>query len=84
MGAVFLIVVDVHSKLTEVHLMLQITASKTIDLLKMFSMYSLPEEVVTKHGPQFVSEEFSAFMKMYGIMHNWCAPYHLSSMQKPS
>ena len=34
---------------------------------------------MTDNGPQFVADEFATFMKMNGIKHIRCAPYHPSS-----
>ena len=34
---------------------------------------------MTDIGPQFVADEFATFMKMNGIKHIRCAPYHPSS-----
>ena len=45
----------------------------------LFSSYGLPEEVVSDNGPQFVSHEFSNFMKMNGIKHTLTPPYHPAS-----
>ena len=43
------------------------TAEATIcELRQLFSCYCLPEQVVSDNGPQFVSEEFKAFLKVMG------------------
>ena len=56
------------------------TSEKTIDMLRqIFSAYGLPEQLVSYNGPQFISEEFSNFMKQTGIRHVKCAPYHPAS-----
>jgi len=56
------------------------TTQKTITKLrKLFAAYGLPEQLVSDNGPQFVSDEFATFMKMNGIKHIRCAPYHPSS-----
>ena len=56
------------------------TATKTIELLHViFARFGLPEQVVTDNGPQFVSEDFSHFLKSNGIKHIRCAPYHPAS-----
>jgi len=40
------------------------TAQKTItELTKLFSLYGLPQQVVTDNGPQFMASEFDTFMK---------------------
>ena len=56
------------------------TAGRTIvELRRLFSSYGLPEQLVSDNSPQFVSDEFSTFMKMNGIKHIRCSPYHPSS-----
>ena len=56
------------------------TAQKTIiELRRIFAANGLPEQVVTDSGPQFVTDEFATFMKMNGIKHIRCVPYHPSS-----
>ena len=79
-GRNFFIVVDAHSKWHEVFEMTSTTAAKTIGVLRyLFSSHGLPEQVVSDNGPQFISEEFSTFMKSNAIKHIRCAPYHPSS-----
>ena len=53
------------------------TVTKTIEVLRqMFSVYGLPEQIVSDNGPQFTAEEFAVFLKINGIKHNRSAPYH--------
>ena len=78
-GQMFLIVVDSHSKWPEVVAMKKTTAEATIsELRRLFSCYGLPEQVVSDNGPQFVSEEFQAFLNGNGVKHIRCYPYHPS------
>ena len=80
LGKNFLVVVDAHSKWAEVIEMSSTTSSKTIvELRKLFSAYGLPEQIVSDNGPQFVAEEFATFLKLNGIRHIRCSPYHPSS-----
>ena len=80
LGKMFLIVVDAYSKWPEVVEMTSTEAPKTIcELRKIFAANGLPEQLVSDNGPQFVSSDFAAFMKMNGIKHIRCAPYHPSS-----
>ncbi|XP_022795607.1 uncharacterized protein K02A2.6-like [Stylophora pistillata] len=73
----FLVVVDSHSKWIEVKHMTSTTADKTIDELRLiFAEHGLPEELVSDNGPQFVSHEFSEFMRKNGIKHTLVPPYH--------
>ena len=67
------------SKWGEVQEMSSTTTFKTSEVLhKLFAAYGLPQQV-TDNGLQFVSKEFSEFMKANGIKHSRCSPYHLSS-----
>ena len=76
----FLVVVDAHSKWPEVFEMQSTSTAKTIAVLRhLFAAYSLPEQVVSDNGPQFIAEEFKSFMKQNGVKHIHCAPYHPSS-----
>jgi transposase InsO family protein len=76
----FLIAVDAHSKWPDVIIMKETTANKTIVALRnMFASFAIPEQLVTDNGPQFVSEEFAQFVKLNGIKHIRCAPYHPAS-----
>ena len=80
MNRTFLIVIDAHSKWPEVIEMNSTTAQQTIvELRKLFAAYGLPEQLVSENGPQFLSEDFATFVKMNGIKHIRCSPYHLSS-----
>ena len=55
------------------------TAVRTIEVLcQLFAAYGLPQ-MVTDNGPQFVSEEFAAFLRINGIKHTRSAPYHPAS-----
>ena len=66
----FLIGIDSYSKWLEVKHMTSTTSQRTIAVLRdLFSSYGLPEEVVSDNGPQFVSHDFTNFMKMNGIKH---------------
>ena len=76
-NSMFLVVVDAHSKWPEVIPMSSTTTSKTIEVLRdLFARFGIPEQIVSDNGPQFVSEEFQAFIKSNGIRHITSAPYH--------
>ena len=76
-GAMFLVAVDAYSKWPQVFVMPSTTVTKTIEALRqMFSMYGLPEHIVSDNGPQFTAEEFAVFTKTNGIRHTRSAPYH--------
>ncbi|KAL9966705.1 hypothetical protein ACROYT_G024821 [Oculina patagonica] len=77
LGTMFLIAVDAHSKWPEVIPMTTTTASRTIEeLRKLFATHGLPEQLVSDNGPQFIADEFEAFMRSNGIKHIKSAPYH--------
>ena len=79
-GHYYLILVDAHSKWPEVIHMTSTTSSATIrELRKIFTTFGLPEQLVSDNGPQFVSAEFSQFLKGNSIKHIKSAPYHPST-----
>ena len=56
----WLILIDACSKWPEIHAMSSTTAQATIhQLCKIFSAHSLPEQLITNNGPQFVAEKFA-------------------------
>ena len=60
--------------------MKETTATKTIEILcVIFARFGLPKQVTMDNCPQFVSEDFSHFLKSNGIKHILCAPYQQSS-----
>lgn len=76
----FLVVVDAHSKWMDVALMRSTTAEKTISVLSwMFARNGFPREIVSDNGPQFIAEEFRAFLYQNGIKQTLTAPYHPAS-----
>ena len=80
LNRMFLIIVDTHSKWPEVVEMKTTTAVQTIvELHKVFSVYGIPEQIVSDNGPQFVSAEFGEFCKVNDIKHIRVSPYHPSS-----
>ena len=73
------VVVDAHSKWMDVVVMPDITASQTIEKLKViFATHGLPQ-IVSDNGPSFVSHQFKDFMSQNGIVHITSAPYHPST-----
>ena len=52
------------------------TTRTTQELRKLFNAHGLPEQLVSDNGPQFIANEFRAFMKSNGIKHIRSAPYH--------
>ena len=79
-GTYFLVIVDAHSKWQDIHIMNSITASATIDALRVtFANHGLPIMLVSDNGSAFTSAEFQKFVEMNGIIHTTSAPYSPSS-----
>jgi len=79
-GNYFLGLIDSHSKWIEVAHMRSTTAQSTIDQMRLwFAAYGLPEEVVSDNGSQFISQDFTNFLKQNGVKQTLVPPYHPSS-----
>ena len=77
LGKMFLVVTDAHSKWLEIFLMSSTTTTKTVTVLRdLFARYGIPRMLVSDNGPQFVSEEFRAFLAANGVKHVRSSPYH--------
>ena len=73
----FFIVVDSRSELVGVEVMTSTVRESTIEKLRgMFARFGLPKQLISDNRPQFVSLEFSEFMKRNGIKHIRVATYH--------
>ncbi len=71
--------IDYTSNYPECLLMLDIRSSKLIDWLEyLFACYGNPNQLVSDNGLQFVSTEFSNFLKSHGIEHVHTAVYNPS------
>lgn len=76
-SAMFLIVVDAHSKWPEIFEMKSTTSNATINTLRtLFVRQGIPVEVVSDNWPQFRSEEFRQFMESNAIRHITSSPFH--------
>ena len=76
----YFLAVDAHSKWPEAYEMHSTTTSKVVEVLRqLFAAYGLPEQIVSDNGLQFVSSDFAEFLRMNGVWHIRCAPYHPSS-----
>ena len=79
-GKTYLLIIDAHSKWPEIWEVSPMSSFKTIEILRhVFSVFGLPEQIVSDNGPQFISSEFSTFCKKNGIKHIRSAPYHPST-----
>lgn len=76
----FLIIVDAFTKFLEIILMKITTASAVITALdKTFSIFGLPNEIVSDNGPPFGSFEFLKFAEKFNIQLTKSPPYHPES-----
>lgn len=79
-GKSFLIIVDNYSKWLEVFLMKRTHAFETISKFReMFSVFGLPDEIVSDNGPPFNSFDFKEFCDSNGIELSHSPPYHPQS-----
>jgi len=77
LGQMWLVTIDAHSKWLEVFPMTFTTSNATIQCLReVFARFGLPERIVTDNVPNFVSFEFTHFLKQNGITHTTSVPYH--------
>ena len=75
-GESLLVCEDACTRWPEVVILKTTTSAVTISHLKrIFSAQGIPMTVVSDNGPQFVSEEFEAFLRDYGINHRKVTPY---------
>ena len=82
-GEHFLVLADYYSDWIEFDKMRDQTATETIALiLKQFSQWGLPNEIVTDCGKNFDSKEFSQFCRRKQIKHTKSSPHHHQSNGK--
>ena len=76
-GKLFLIVVDALSRWIEVKIVSSTNAEHTIyPLLSIFSVFGIPEEIVSDNGPPFNGEKFKRFCNANNIKHTLTPPLH--------
>lgn len=76
-GYYLLIIVDALSKWVEIIPTKTTTSAWCISKLKeLFVDFGLPYVLVSDNGRQFVSKEFSSFLKQNGVVHKTSVPYH--------
>lgn len=73
----YLVIVDGFLKWPEAFEMANITANRTIEVLKnVFSRFGFPVHLVTDNAPTFTCAEFQNYCKITGIKHTFSPPYH--------
>ncbi|XP_032226881.2 uncharacterized protein K02A2.6 isoform X1 [Nematostella vectensis] len=68
-GKDYILVIDYMSNYPEVALLVGITKITAVvnHMKSFFARHGIPRTIVTDGGPQFISDEFDAFVKSYGI-----------------
>lgn len=76
----FIVAVDYYSRFFEVERLSNTHSSTVIQKLKgIFARYGIPQVVVSDNGPQYSSEEFRKFAKVYDFQHETSSPHHPAS-----
>ena len=74
-GESILVVIDYYSRFLEVAILKSTTSAKVIEALApMFARFGFPFSLRTNNGPEFVSEEFEAYLRANGIEHRKTTP----------
>jgi hypothetical protein len=63
----FMIIVDSHSQWQEIKIMPSTMACRTVEFMRSFFTWQLPETVVSGNDPSFKPENFKTFAKRNGI-----------------
>ena len=75
-----LVVINNYIRFLEVAFMKSTISAKIIEALTpMFARFGFPFSLRTDNGPQFVSEEFEAFLRTNGIQHQKSTPLWLQA-----
>ena len=75
-GVTYVIIVDYFSRYPEVIKLTTTTSQSVILAMKsVFSCHGIPEVVNSDNGPQYSSDEFSAFATAYGFSYNPSSPH---------
>lgn len=76
-GRVLLTLIDTYSRYPDVFMLDRGSTAEIIARLqRFFSLFGLPETIITDNGTPFVSAEFSSFLRSCGIAHVRSANYH--------
>ena len=79
-GYMILVLVDSHTGWIDAYHSRNTTAAETIRMVrKSFSRFGVPKLIVSDNGPQFVSEEFNAWLNSICVRHLYSPPYHPAS-----
>ena len=71
----YLLIVDYHSRYTEIAQLSNTRASTVITHCKsVFARHGIPERVISDNGPQYSSNEFRQFAKQWGFRHQTNSP----------
>ena len=73
----YLMIIDYFSNFPQI-IKLNSTSSSVIirETKKIFSIYGIPDQVVSDRGLQFCSEEFRDFSRKWKFEHQTASPYH--------
>ena len=77
----YLVITDYYSKYPIVHPLGSSSTSKTTAELtsSTFSLFGVPNTVITDNGPQFVGKPFQDLLNSYGVTHISSSPLHPKS-----
>ena len=79
-GHTYLLIVDYYSRYIEVAKMKRTTAEDVILLTKgIFARHGIPETVVSDNGPQYSSEAYAEFARLYQFEHVTSSPRYPQS-----
>lgn len=74
-GRDYILMVDYFSRWTEIRVLQNQTSHEAVSRIKsIFSTHGIPEVVMSDNGPQFSSDQFSAFAKAYEFTHVTSSP----------
>lgn len=79
-GASYLLIVDYFSRHPEIAKLTSTTSQVVIIVLKsIFARHGIPEVIQSDNGPQYASQDFTHFAKLYGFQHLTSSPHYPQS-----
>lgn len=76
-GNSYLIIADYFSKYPVVELLSEQSSQSVANVtVKAFSLFGVPNTIVSDNGPQFIGKSYQDLMKKFGISHVTSSPYH--------